>query len=292
MGKVFFYEPHPDDFLLSMGLAGLHYIANSFQTTVVSMTKGNALGLANTLNGQTAAGVTISCTAPGDHPYAHNPAREGYAALTTDDIGAARLLEARSALGAMAMVPQISDSNGVLLPRGGVDQILGGLDDGFGNTTTGSSTAPPTREAIDAAKAVMLPIIQSNPNSFHYTMSPADHHKDHAACGKALREIKAENPTLLGNPRFFVSRLYWAGSQPDGKYQQDLLDEADGTLAWFTAYGTHYTGYVSWLRNQVIKTYRAWNPAGGSYGMGYHSVAAQFESNFGPTASVANLWHA
>jgi hypothetical protein len=137
----------------------------------------------------------------------------------------------------------------------------------------------------------MLPFVQDYPNSFHYTMSPADHHKDHAACGHALREIKADNPTLLGAPRFFVSRLYWASSQPDGQYQQDLLDEAAGTLAWFTAYGSNYTRYVAWLRTQVIKTYRAWNPAGGSFGMGYHSVPSQFESNFASGVSVANLWH-
>lgn len=301
MSQVFFYEPHPDDFLLSMGLAGLHYIANGFKTTVVNMTKGNALGLANTLNGQTTTGTPITCTAPVDHPYIHDPAREGYAPLTTDDVGAARLAEARSTLGAMAMVPQITDANGVPIARGDVSQIIGGLDDGFGDPSTGSSTATPTRAAIDAAKAIMLPIIQANPNSFHYTMSPADHHKDHAACGIALREIKQENPTLLGAPRFFISRLYWTVT--DNLYAEDLRVAAgglpggpgvgtNGTIAWFTAYGSHYSDYVAHLRNKVIGRYRAWNPAGGAYSMGYHSVAAQFESNFGPSASVANLWHA
>lgn len=278
MGRVFFYSPHPDDETLSMGLAMLYYIANGFDVHLVSMTSGGALGIANTLNGVT------SCTCPGDHPFTHDPAREGYDPHTVETVAAGRLAEARSALGSMAMVPPVST-------RGQVFHHSGGLLDGFGNTSSGSSTAPVTPEAIEAAKAVMLPFIQDYPNSFHYTMSPADHHKDHAACGKALREIKAENPTLLGNPRFFVSRLYWASSQPDGHYQQDLLDEADGTLAWFTAAGSNLPVHQNWMRNQVIKTYRAWNPASGSYAMGYHSVAAQFEANFAPGISVGNLWH-
>jgi len=292
MGRVFFYSPHPDDETLSMGLAMLHYIANGFEVHLVSMTPGDAVGSGYFLNGQTPTGTPVVCPTPADHPWTHSPEREGYAPLTTEAVGAARLLEARSALGVMAMVPPIPDANGNPITPGTVVHHYGGLHDGFGNPASGSSTADVTREGIDAAKAVMLPFITDYPNSFHYTMSDADHHKDHKACGVALREIKAENPTLLGGPRFFVSRLYWATSQPDGKYQQDLLDAANGTLAWFNAYGSHYTAYVDHLRNRVIKAYRAWAPAAGAYGIGYHQVRSQFEANFGVNASVANLWHA
>lgn len=286
MGRVFFFSPHPDDETLSMGLAILHYISNGYDVHLVSMTSGGALGVANTLNGS-ALGSPITCSAPADHPFIHSGAREGYDPHTEETVAAGRIAEARSALGMMAMVPPIAG-----VTPGAVYHHVGGLLDGFGSPDSGSSTAPVTRAGIDAAKAVMLPLIQDYPNSFHYTMSPADHHKDHAACGIALREIKAENPTLFGAPRFFVSRLYWASAQPDGHYQQDLLDEANGTLAWFTAAGTRTPVYADWLRNHVIKTYRAWNPAGGSYAMGYHSVAAQFEANFAPSVSVGNLWHA
>lgn len=292
MGRVFFYSPHPDDETLSWGIPGLHYIANNFETNLVSMTSGGALGIANTLNGLAA------CTAGGDHPYVHDPAREGYDPHTVESIAAGRILEARSALGAMAMVPQITDSNGVLIPRGNVVHHVGGLLDGFGNPDSGSSTAPVTRAGIDAAKAVIFPFVRDNPNSFHITMSPADHHKDHAACGIALREIKQENPTMLGTPVFMISRLYW--TVIDGLYAADLRAAAGGTpgtpngsIQWFNAYGTlaRYNAYVSWLRTQVIKPYRAWDPAGGSFGMGYHSVSAQFEANFGTGVSVANLFH-
>jgi LmbE family N-acetylglucosaminyl deacetylase len=286
MGRVFFYSPHPDDETLSMGLAILHYISNGYDVHLVSMTSGGALGIANTLNG------TAACTCPADHPYVHSPVREGYPAHTEETVAAGRILEARSALGAMAMVPPISG-----ITPGTVYHHVGGLLDGFGNPGSGSSTAPVTPEGIAAAKAVMLPFVTDYPNSFHYTMSPADHHKDHAACGLALREIKAENPSLLGTPRFFISRLYW--TVVDGLYAADLRAAAGGTpgipngsIAWFTASGSRGPVYADWLRDHVIKTYRAWNPAAGSYGMGYHSVAAQFESNFGASASVANLWHA
>lgn len=286
MTHVFLYGPHPDDETLSMGVAALHYISNGFPVHLVSMTSGGAAGISNTLNGSTA------CTCPGDHPYVHNPAREGYELHTVESIAAGRIAEARSALGAMSMVPPIAG-----IAPGAVYHHVGGLLDGFGNPDSGSSTAPVTRAGIDAAKAVMLPFIQDYPNSFHYTMSPADHHKDHAACGLALREIKAENPTLLGVPRFFISRLYWTVT--DGLYAADLRAAAGGTAAdpngsidWFTAAGSRTPVYADWLRNRVIKAYRAWNPAGGSYSMGYHSVAAQFESNFAPGVSVGNLWHA
>lgn len=295
MGRVIVYAPHPDDETLSVGLAMLHYIASGFETHLVSMTDGNALGVANTLNGS-ANGSPILCTSPADHPYVHNPAREQYEPLTTDMIGTARLAEARSVLGAMAMVPPITGSNGQLVTPGEVVHHYGGLHDGFGAPGQGSSTAPATRDGIDAAKAVILQYVQDYPNTFHITMSPADHHHDHAACGIALREIKQENPTLLGNPMFMISRLYWTVT--NGLYAADLRAAAGGTAAdpngsidWFPVPAAHYQGYVNHLRNKVIGRYRTWNPAAGSYGVGYHQVAAQFESNFASGVSVANLFH-
>lgn len=280
MGRVFYYSPHPDDETLSMGLSMLFYIASGFDVHLVSMNNGGALGVANTLNGLTV------CSTPAEHPYTHSPAREGYAPLTVASVAAARILEARAALGAMAMVPP----NPGVTP-GNVYHHIANLPDMYGANGATSSTAPVTPEGIAAAKAAILPYVEGYPNSFHYTMSPADHHPDHAACGLALREIKAENPTLLGAPRFFVSRLYWAASQPDSKYQSDLLDAADGTLAWFNA-GTRKPEFDAWLRTKVIVPYKAWNPAAGAYGLGYHQVISQFNANFGPSASIGCLWHA
>lgn len=279
MPRVFFHSPHPDDETLSMGLAVTHFIASGYEVHLVSMTNGDALGVANTLNG------TSTCTLS-DHPYAHNPAREGYPSLSTDDIGAARLKEARAALGAMAMFPTTTP--------GTVVHHYAGLHDGFGGPPHGAATST----AIAEAKAVIKGFIDEYPNALHYTMSKSDAHPDHAACGAALRELKNDaiyGPPLV-NAKFFVSRLYWGLSQPNGLYPQVVLDEADGTLAWYgsasTAFQARKAEYDAWLRTKVVVPYKAWNPAAGAYGIGYHQVASQFNNNFGPSASVANLWHA
>lgn len=275
--RLFFYAPHPDDETLSMGLAMVYYLASGCDVHLVSMNNGGALGVANTLNGLSA------CSTPSDHPYTHSPEREGYPPLTVASVAAARILEARAAFGAMAMIPPTTP--GVL---GSVTHHIADLPDMYGCGCS-SSTGPVTPEGIAAAKAAILPFVTDYPNSFHYTMSESDHHPDHAACGHALREIKAENPTLLGSPRFFVSRLYWA---VNNVYPPEVLAAANGTLAWFAYSGTRKAEYDAWLRTQVIKPYRAWNPAGGAYGLGYHQVASQFEKNFAPGVSIGNLWHA
>lgn len=301
MSRVFFYSPHPDDETLSMGLAMLHYIANGIEVHLVSITNGSALGVCNTLNGSTEADVPVACTSS-DHPFIHNPVREGYPLpypaerLTVADIGVRRNQEARSALSMMAMVPPVTP--GV---TGSVTHHIEDLPGDFAGSSS-SSTSPVTPEGVEAAKAIIKSFVDGYPNSFHYTMSETDDHHDHAACGIALRELKNDNTNLipwsdtltyaaaLTGARFFVSRLYWAISQPDGHYPDDVASMPG--LAWFNYSGANYTRYVSWLRNQVVPTYRAWSPGAGAYGIGYHQVAAQFNSNFGPNASVANLWHA
>lgn len=299
MARVFFYSPHPDDETLSMGMAMLHYIANAVEVHLVSITNGSALGVANTLNGSSEAGVPVACTIS-DHPYIHSPLREAYplalpaTRLTVADIGALRNEEARSALSMMAMVPSVTP--GVIAP---VEHHTHNLPGDFAGSGP-SSTSPVTPEGIAMAKEIIKSYVDSYPNSFHYTMSETDDHHDHAACGIALRELKNDDvnkvpwadityAAALINARFFVSRLYWAVSQPDKLYPADVA--AMPGLVWFNYYGAKYTDYCNWLRNQVIPVYRAWSPAAGTYGIGYHQVASQFNNNFGPAASIANLWH-
>lgn len=271
MPRAFLYSPHPDDETLSMGLAMMHYIASGYEVHLVSMNSGGALGVANTLNGVTA------CTLA-DHGYTHNPSREGYAPLSVPDIGAARIKEARTALGAMAMLSSPTP--------GTITHHTGNLPDGFGSGQTSDSTVPPTPEGIALAKAVIKSYVDAYPNSFHYTMSESDDHPDHAACGYALRELKNENPSLI-NSKFFVSRLYW---NTGSGYPQAVVDAANGTLAWFSA-GSRKAEYDAWLRGKVIVPYKAWNPAAGAYGIGYHQVAGQFNNNFGSGVSIGNLLH-
>lgn len=297
--RVFFYSPHPDDETLSMGMAMLYYIAAGVDVHLVSVTNGSAIGVANTLNGSTDAGTPVACSIS-DHPYIHSPLREGYplvspaTRLTVDDIGVGRNNEARSALAMMAMIPPTTA--GLVAT---VTHHTENLPGDFASSG-GGSTSPPTTAGIAQAKAIIKSYVDTYPNSFHYTMSETDDHHDHAACGLGLRELENDNvntvpwdstrtyANALSGSRYFVSRLYWATSQPDGQYPDDVASMPG--LAWFP-YGSRYTDYVNWLRNHVIGVYRAWSPAEGAYGIGYHQVASQFNSNFGPGVSVANLWH-
>jgi LmbE family N-acetylglucosaminyl deacetylase len=297
VSRVFFYSPHPDDETLSMGIAMLYYLAAGVETHLVSVTNGSAIGVANTLNGNTEGGTPVACTIS-DHPFIHNPAREGYplvdpaTRLSADDIGAHRNEEARSVLAMMSQIPpNVAGVNAY------IEHHVENLPGDFAGSTS-SSTSPVTQTGIDQAKTIIKRYVDEYPNSFHYTMSETDDHHDHAACGIALRQLKNDNvnhvpwdstltyAAALVNARFFVSKLYWENSYQNG---QDVLTMPD--LKWFP-YGTRYNDYVAWLRNQVIPIYRAWSPAAGAYGIGYHQVASQFNNNFGPAATTANLWHA
>lgn len=295
MSRIFFYSPHPDDETLSMGLAMLHYLANGCEVHLVSMTPGDAEGAGYVFNGKRPDGTVVPCTSP-DHPYTHDPVREGYDPVTTDMVGQVRLTEQRSAVGAMAMITPVSGS-----ARGTIVHHVETLHDGFGAPGQASSTAPVTREGIDAAKAVIKKYVDQYSNSFHFTMSETDDHHDHAACGYALRELKNDTTNLvpwanityhdaLVNARFFVSRIYWENNYAKG---QDVLTMPD--LQWFNYYGSNYDRYCAWMISQVIKPYRAWNPNAGAFGVGYHQVSSQFANCFpaaGATAKQANLWHA
>lgn len=267
MGTVFIYVPHPDDETLSMGLGIVHYLAAGFDVHMVSMTRGEAGGPIGSFNGNNVCNWS-------KHAYTHNPVREGYEPLTGAALGEARLKESRSALGAMATIPP----NPGVAATGNVFQYEGGLPDGFGTTS-------PT--AVADAQAVISEYTSAYPGSFHRTMSPTDAHPDHAACGQALRNLRNENPEQLGGAMFFVSRLYWAISQPNGQYPANLAAE---NPQWFPT-TARKAEFDAVLRNRVVECFSAWSPAAGSYAIGQHQVAQQFLNNFGPNASIANLWH-
>lgn len=262
MGTVFLYVPHPDDETLSMGLAMVHYLAAGWDVHLVSMTRGEAGGPLGSFNGNNRCNWS-------NHPWKHDPAQEGYEPLTPATLGEARLLEARSALGAAGTV---TPNTGVAA-TGRVYHHEGGLPDGFGSTS-------PT--AVADAQAVISGFADQFPGAHHRTMSPTDNHPDHAACGQALRNLKNANPVLSG-AMFFVSRLYW-----DYSKNPDVL--AQPGLDWFPT-TARYSEFCTVLRNRAVPCFSAWSPAAGSYAIGYHQVANQFAANFGPTASIANLWH-
>lgn len=260
MGTVFLYVPHPDDETLSMGLAIVHYLAAGWDVHMVSMTRGEAGGPIGSFNGNNSCNWAA-------HPWTHDPVREGYAPITPTSLGAARLLEARSALGAMATITP----NPGVTATGNVFHYEGGLPDGFGSEPTG----------VADAEAVISKYTTDYPTAFHRTMSPTDKHPDHAACGQALRNLKLANPILAG-AMFFVSRLYW-----DYAAHPEVLAEGP---QWFPT-TARKAEFDAILRNRVVPCFSAWSPAAGSYAIGYHQVSGQFAKNYGPTASIACLWH-
>lgn len=275
---VFFYAPHPDDETLSMSLAIMQFLAvGGYRVHVVSMNRG----------GVTPASLKLGVggTACGFHGYVHNPAVEGFAPLVTNaDVGAARITETRTAVGAMAMFPTLNSLNPSQLVHHDIN-----LPDAYG----GSDYLNPSPTGIALCAAVIADFATQFPNSLHYTMSPADHHPDHAAVGQALRDAKLAG-IVNGNARFFISRLYWG--TPVGNYAADLLTEAAGTLQWYgTGSGTfsaQYAAYCAWIRLHVVPAFKAWNPAAGAFGIGgLHSTPSQFANNFDPAVSMGNLWH-
>jgi LmbE family N-acetylglucosaminyl deacetylase len=277
MTHIVFFAPHPDDETLSAGLALTWYLSQGATVDVVAMTRGEAGGPLGSFNGN-----NVCNWAP--HSYTHNPTAEGYTALTSTDLGAARVHEGRSAVGAMAMIaPSSGVSAGTIAYHEGGS--TGVLPDGFGTQSDGVGKDSPT--AVALAKAIISEYVNMYSNTFFYTMSPTDDHPDHAACGQALRDLKNTNP-LLSGVRFFVSKRYWAVNN-GGSYPADVAAQPD--LQWFNA-GTRKSDIDAHLRGKVINCFQAWNPAEGSYAIGYHQVAGQFADCFGPSVSVANLWHA
>lgn len=284
MTHVFFYAPHPDDETLSMSLAIMQFLASGGYTVhVVSMNRG----------GVTPASLRLGAggSACGFHGYVHNPAVEGFTTLVTNaDVGAARITESRTAIGAMAMFPSLNPTNPSVLVHHDIN-----LPDAYG----GSDYANPAPTGIALCADVIADMATTYPGSLHYAMSPGDHHPDHAALGQALRDAKTAG-VVNGNARFFVSRLYWA-SYPgnNGAYTPSVVAAAGGTsnLQWYgsgsTTYADNKAAYDAWIRGKVVPAFKAWNPAAGAFGIGgLHSTPGQFASNFDPGVSMANLWHA
>lgn len=282
-------SPHIDDETLTMALPLTDWVGRGDNVHVAFMNRGGTASVRPSING------VSGCNC---HAWRHNPDREGYEPLlTTEDVGAARLLEAKSAMSALGTVPTVG------VPQGSLTWSEGGLSDNFGG-----ATLPPLESGIDAAEQAIRLLVQRFPNAFFYTMSEGDASPDHRSCGIALRRLMNSDDVvpgrtstyrqLLVNARFFVSRLYWAASN-GGSYPQAVLDAAGvdengaSRLKWYnaTTVGSRYDEYCGYIRTRLITPYTSWLPAQGVFGVGRHSVHAQFTSNFGTGVSIATVWH-
>jgi LmbE family N-acetylglucosaminyl deacetylase len=279
MTSVYLYIPHPDDETLSMGLAATFYLNLGYDVHFVFMSPGG------TTSARWKVADGYSCL---EHGYVHHPAQEGYPAdLTMDDIGAIRLKEGRSAVGAMGTV---TGSGQVFVHQ---ETALPGIPDAYG----GSDYLNPTN--VDVAQAIIKGYVDANDSStFHHTMSDLDRHPDHACCGHALRNLKNDPvySTKLSGSRFFISRLYWSPTD-----YPDIA--AKSGYAWVSStiknnnsalYSARMAQYGTVLRNRVGPAYSAWNPAALSLAIGWHSVSGQFQDNGlvpGSTVAIDNKWH-
>lgn len=170
----------------------------------------------------------------------HDPAFEGYSPLTKTDLEQARIREFRHACACLG-VPQ---SN----------LHIEYLDD----PTTGGESITKAE-----AKAVMQNYIAAYPTADHFTLSYHDIHPDHDSCGEALLELYNANE-IDYNVRFLISMATRTNYESKGK----------------TIPGWKDTPTNSTITNRLInacRCYAAWAPTVGSYAIGYHSVASQFD---------------
>lgn len=282
VGNVAFASAHADDETLTMGYAATWYLHKGYDAHFLLGSRG-----AVTAGSLRLDGTGGQCRWP-KHPYVHDPAAEGYAVPMLDDIGLARWQEFKAATYAMSTIAPAATGT----PTGRVYWTEGGLETNFGCDGCASSTAPVTELAISRARAILEPWIDSLPPNTHIrTHSPTDHHPDHAAWGIALHRMRQEDPGL-GDTMFLASRLYWGNATTPR--DPALLQEA---CTWFPADtglgvgNATYNAVVAHLRDKVVPCYTAWSPGGAWAVGGGHSVPSQFDANFGPLASVSNLWH-
>lgn len=109
-------------------------------------------------------------------------------------------------------------------------------------------------------KAVLADIASQYPSNTDYkTNSPIDTHSEHRVIAQALWELW-EDGVIIG-ARFWLSRL-------------DIMNGVTG--------GSYLTGVTTATEllkiKQATHAYKAWNPAAGSFAVGYHSVPTQFEA--------------
>lgn len=286
-----YFVPHCDDFELQCSLHGGDMRARGENILVVYMNLSGNTGARAKLNGVNSTPVYSGCPF---HGYTHDPDLEFYAGapvLELDEIREARLREAVSALGGLATIPTLPGAT-----PGEVRYEVGGLPDSFGSMP----------DATDQAEAIMRDVYSRFPNSFLYTMSESDAHPDHAACGRALKRMRASADLgpLLVNSRYFVSKLYWKENNNNAYPPAVLAAAANGpngasTLEWYnsvdvqkTSAGvSRYDELCNIIRKRMITPYAAWSPADGVYAIGRHSVNDQFEDCFGAGVLIQNLMH-
>lgn len=256
--QVVFYSPHPDDELLSFGVIASEYIALGYEVIYVLLTSGSTSVAIKLINGELAS--------PGNgtrfvYKGMHNPVIAGYAPLTLEDVGRARVAEFKSSAGEMSVGPSQIHAFDLLKE---------------------------SELRVNDVAAVMQEMIHRYPQAIHWSMSTIDNHPHHRVAGEALRVITDGTQTLKA---FTISRTTWSALYAK-------LERPTTSLP-ATYFFKPTTDRMQRVRNAALP-YNAWNPQVGSYAIGYSSVPRQFEeleskadaqyALTAPTLESVNVW--
>ena len=113
---------------------------------------------------------------------------------------------------------------------------------------------------VAAVEAVIEEYATLYPTAGLYTMSWDDANGNHSACGNALRNLATADPTSYNDCRWLIkpenrANIPWAGT--------------------YTVPAQYVTQANRMVRAAAL-AYQAWNPAQGSYAVGWHSVGLTY----------------
>jgi LmbE family N-acetylglucosaminyl deacetylase len=165
--------PHPDDETLGAGVLLAEHVAAGRDVHILLLTRGTGSVARLELNGSRPSrwwGVT------------HDPAADGYAPLTPDAFGQARLDELTTAVHAL----------------GGGQIHEAGLTD--------------EQVTVGQAKAAIAALVASvgRDAGVYAPTYLVDDNPDHRAAGQALHELAAEQPEAYGDVGWYILPRYWS----------------------------------------------------------------------------------
>jgi LmbE family N-acetylglucosaminyl deacetylase len=206
-----FYSPHPDDEVLSMGMAIAESIKNGDEVQVVLLTHGYDTNAINILNGEEYCKW---------HHKKHDPTKEGYKKFTKQDIGNARVKE---------FITSVEDL--------GVEKS----NIHICNFDEDSVTAY-------EIKLVMLGFENQYPGAYHNTTSYYDAHPFHKKLGETLLSLY-ENRQVK-NAEFYISPVQWSSVQgsllTDSSLKNKVLKSLDDYKVWDPQKDDFGVGYHSY----------------------------------------------
>lgn len=165
-----FYSPHPDDEVLSMGMAIAECVKKGDEVHVVLLTHGYDSNAINILNGD------VYCK--WDHRK-HNPAKEGYKKFTKQEMGNLRVKEFINSV----------------------------IDLGVNKDNIHICNYDEDSVSSYEMKLLMLGFEKQYPGAYHQTTSYHDAHPFHRKLGETL--LSLYNSKQIENAEFYISPVQW-----------------------------------------------------------------------------------